>query len=72
MEKYVCEHCVQIWYNTMILPTWKILSTRMEHRELELFNRIKDKDVAAYREAVNYVEGNIGRILECSITIGNS
>ena len=58
------------WRNAMAMvsPTRKILLTRMEHKEPELFNRIKDKDNSAYREAVNYVEGNTGRILQCSIT----
>ena len=57
------------WRNAMAMvsPTRKILLTRMEHRKPELFNRIKNKDNSAYREAVNYVEGYIGRIMECSI-----
>ena len=50
-----------------VLPIRKIFLTRMEHREPELFNRIKNKDNSAYQEAVNYVERNIGRIMECSI-----
>ena len=41
--------------NEKVSPMWKILSTRMEHREPN------------YREADKHVEGNIGRILECSI-----
>ena len=39
----------------------------MEHRNPEIFNRIKNKDNCAYREAVNCVEENIGQILQCSI-----
>ena len=41
-------------------PTWKILSSRMEHRQPELKNRIKEEDSSAYQEAVNYFERNIG------------
>ena len=52
-----------IWReNTMVSLIWKRISARMEHRSPELFNRIKDNDASAYREAVNYVGKNISRI----------
>ena len=52
---------------TTVSPTWKVLATRMEHRQVELLNRIKGGDCSAYQEAVNYIEGNIRQILDCSV-----
>ena len=48
--------------NLKMSPTWRTLSTRMEHLQPQLWDRMKKCDASSYREAFRYVEGNVRQI----------
>ena len=54
---------VFVWKNNVrMLPTWRTLSTRMEHSQPQLRDRMKKGDATSYRAACRYVEDNIRQI----------